>query len=998
MVDLAAVGIAMDTSQVKSGEQVVVRSFANIADAQSKMNRFIEERERLERRAAEATKLRIETEQRAASGERVRAAFFRETVELEKRAIAELAAARRAAWAEGGPLFRAEAAAYAENASRAKVAAAAKREADQASRRLSGALSVLSTAAIGVPGPVGRVVSSLGALAIGSATTVGVLAGVAAISAAYTKLTEDSRKAREETDKLRGALQKAAEAYRAQDEPLTVFGEKMATLGKEAARFQRELTEELARGPARYGSSGLLIPGTGVDEAKVARLRGELRALGTEALTAQRQALAQVEANREAIETANTGTMQSFGDLADFQRLVAGEIAAAQGDAATLIQLEYETKLAKVEEAFAKLSAAGQRDARALKDQLVAVLDLERILALTGTDGYTARVTGRPPGTTLQPRGITTEFGAPVPPFTPEEERAWEQRYEAVLRTATDAFQRGFEEVFANGLAGFDDFFDALEKLAVQAASSIAAAMAIEALGIDQLLKNLTGPNGADFWSFGEGFKGRGATAVNAVGGFAAGSFFGSATNDPFGGLIGGAAGGAAVGGPVGAIVGGVSGLVTGLLGSSAQAAAAARRMEEARIAFGRALDDFVAAAAGGRGGLEQARLDVRRQADDLRRSVGDQYGPFNLPGRQDKLDQITKAEEEYLAFLEEEAALKRQQIGEDLDVRALRAQGRDEEADALALSIAQSRERLEIEALLKDQVDKSLLAQVDYVHGLEREAEAKRKAEEAARKETERLERQARVNEDLEVRLLRAEGKDDLADAMQRRINFEREYAQAMKDGLDEATLAMIEHVYAQEELAIATAKAADEAQKLIDAINAEARATENLTVRHLRATGAVFAADEAAQLFQQQEERRRAIEEGRSQEFIAYLDQVHAEERAFADNQRRQAQQDAFDAAVRSAFPADATFLPDSRTSVNLAVGVSESTAGQMTGLMRSQLTYLATLPDIRTILARIDARFATIETALGGRSLVQVFDEELGLEASGANAAAGVPPGNR
>lgn len=69
----------------------------------------------------------------------------------------------------------------------------------------AGFTSLLSSALQTAPG-VAQLGSTIGALAIGTATTVGVLAGVAAISLGWKVLTQDARDAKEQQEKLTTAL------------------------------------------------------------------------------------------------------------------------------------------------------------------------------------------------------------------------------------------------------------------------------------------------------------------------------------------------------------------------------------------------------------------------------------------------------------------------------------------------------------------------------------------------------------------------------------------------------------------------------------------------------------------------------------------------------------------------------------------------------------------------------------------------------------------------
>jgi hypothetical protein len=324
--------------------------------------------------------------------------------------------------------------------------------------------------------------------------------------------------------------------------------------------------------------------------------------------------------------------------------------------------------------------------------------------------------------------------------------------------------------------------------------------------------------------------------------------------------------------------------------------------------------------------------------------------------------------------------------------VRALRAQGRNEEADAMALQLAQAREYAAFQKELGDSFDLAMQTQLLYVQGLERQAVAQAAATRAAEEENARLRRQQDVVDDIAVRQLVVDGREDEAEALRLQIAHQREYEEAVRGGIDAVTLATLAEIQRQEALALAANQATREMEKLARAIEQEARATEDLTVRHLRATGAVYAADEAQQFFAQQLERRRAIEEGRSSEFLAYLDEVQTAERAWADEQRRIAQQSAFERGLGTGL--EAAFAPDSRTSVNLAVGISESTGGRIAGTLTSGLAYWAALPRIEDVLRESLA----VQRRLADGGLLSTVDAGLATLSAGSDTAAGVPPGNR
>lgn len=72
--------------------------------------------------------------------------------------------------------------------------------------RLRLPLTTLADHMLGLNRATGALASGILSLGIGTAATVGLVAGVAAIGFAYDKLTEDSKKAREEMEKLKGEM------------------------------------------------------------------------------------------------------------------------------------------------------------------------------------------------------------------------------------------------------------------------------------------------------------------------------------------------------------------------------------------------------------------------------------------------------------------------------------------------------------------------------------------------------------------------------------------------------------------------------------------------------------------------------------------------------------------------------------------------------------------------------------------------------------------------
>jgi hypothetical protein len=841
VVDLATVGIALDATKVEEGEKVVARSFANIEGASERMTATVQkgadamaQAAQAQQRLAAASSLRAEMEQKLARGEQVKTSTFFDLKRIEKNLIEEVAAAREAAWAKGSVLATAETAAHAENATRVAAAAAAKRQAVSASNQLNRALTTLSLSAAGIPGPIGRVVSAFGSLAAGGAVTVGVLAGVALISAAYEKLTGETRRVKEETDKLIESLLK-----RYNLEQGVTAQENQANLRARLAADEARIAAE-RRG--RFVSQGGAAPQLIIDEAAIQKAiekRGEtLKAIAQQERDREleRQGIAKSRADFEKQQASEAerraeAARRDATALRDLQLDAATTIARAHTDTARVIQLEYEQTVNGLRESFGRLG-------QAVPKELLQLLDVQRRADLIGA-ALTPRVVGQgTPFGGLQLRGID---GVKTPQELVDANAAIRERdiqeaqrsYEAALRTTSDAFQRGFAGIFDNGLEGFSQFFASVEDLAKQAAASIAATMTIKALGIDQLLKDITS-GATTFGGIGKGFEGPGSGKANALAGFAAGSIGagigqdigGDGAGGVFGSTLGGAAAGFAAGGPIGAIVGGVTGIVSGLAGLGSKAEAIQREYDRVNNQFAESLDEFLKSTSGFYDGFtgEQRRLakqfeDTQAEAvkifrgSPLGREIRDRFGVdlgvLNKIFREEgvdgikalrdglegvvgstedidvliaRLEELGEAGQAALQDLLEQQALLLAQVSEDLEVRALRAQGRNAEADAAAFANEQLRERLRLEEEFGDAFDESMRTQLEYTQGLEAEARAR-----------EKLANQLRFNAGLDVRQLELDGKTEEAAVLREAIAAQEEYNQAVREGMDAASLARL-------------------------------------------------------------------------------------------------------------------------------------------------------------------------------------------------------------
>ncbi len=1072
-LDLATVGIALDTSQVASGEKVVTGAFGRMADSSDKLNASVGRSAAFVNRAAQAEqeRLRVQREVSAAievGKERTRAlgvaeeqryaqeAKFEATRLRRNQQERELSAglqARSQAEREATEAFvRSQKAQEASAATIAKVATASTGAAGGL-RTVATTLSTVAAQSIGLRGGLGSLISSLGTMAVGGGVTIAVVAGITAISAAWNAFTSEAREAKDKTDALIASLLKARDARLGLD----VAGNKV-DIGIAVGEEQKKL-EALRRGSVRqFGGATVNVTDSKAIAESEARLRDltrardEAEAALEDKRTARRK---QEEADaKSAADKAASYTKDRLSQIASIRKAeqdAAVATATATGDFAKTEAALHAKAMANIDDQVKALTKVGDAERERLRTALLITEEAakqarlyDRLSSMLGTTE--AKVVD--PRTRI--RGVTTDFGNTGidPNLKGNIEGA-----EKAANATRDAFIKSFESIFTRGNDGFLSLFRNIEDMAIKYAAKTAAGFAFDKLKIGK--KNEDGST----------------------------SFGGTA--------------GAVIG--VGLVVGG---FVASMLDHAKKAREAYRSFDEARIAFGVSLDAYVANAMGTANSLSNAiaaSTAERKRQEDAARAVliagveagkaeGSKKGARIAQEAADEyeaaMQRIAEAAKADAERIRKEADDRKRTLAEDLAVRTLRAQGLGDEADTASLLIAQTRERLAIEKELGDQMDATTRAMLESAQAAEREALAKRQLIEEQRRQQDNrdlegstsargfrvdarraalagndkdagafgrqadaidarttasraafearqmfeagtisevmykqitaviedelnvslaeLQKQAedsakaiaetnrQANLDLGVRRLVLNGMTEAAEIERDRIAAEREYAQAVKDGLDATTLATLRKIQEDEAAAKAMQKLVDKTKALADAMYAQARATEDLTVRSLRATGNGGAADVASQLFAQQEERRKAIEEGRSADFIATLDRVQTEERAFADKARRDAQDAAFQAGLGQEPGTSA--IADSKTSVNFAVGITESTAGQITGSLRSGLVYWSYLP---TISADIKGMRSDLRN-LRGLTLGEI---DLGLATQGASAdlVAGNPVSN-
>ncbi len=737
-------------------------------------------------------------------------------------------------------------------------------------------LSTVATSSLPVNANLGRLGATLGGFALGATPTIAILAGFAAISAAISLIGEESRIAQGLIDDLLASAARRRERER----PGEVFNEQVQTLLRERARLDAQ---------RRRAEEGFETrDGRVVDETNVRRTTAAIRELDAalaeaghkyvdavgriNAATERTGRQAQIEADRarREAERAAREAEQRAKAAREFRTAALVAIATEQRDLATLIRTEYEQTVAGINDSFAKLSQDGQRAAAALRDAWLdaarKIRDSQLDLLSGGVfDGVTPRVVNTAqPG--APPRSLLARADVVVNQTLQRTSRTIQAWSDEVER------ERKARELLVRGVA--DAAFGAIE-----------AAASLGVLGNEAAAAAGRIAQGA------ERFAGALATAQAAGG-------LGFANTAQAGGTLG----------VIGAGLG-VAGTILGsIFGGGEDAHQAALRLEAARERWQRALEGF-AEIHSPLSSLERAQRDLKRQFDDLVKVAAEARG-ISISGN--NIDEIRKAlealrnlprgsaavrallgdldklTEEYLKNIE---ALKKrfeedQRLTRlDLEARALRARGLDEEAERAALNAQQQRE---IARALEEGWEEASLAALRHVHALELEAQARAEAERA-------IARQEQRNQflgDLTVRELRLGGNDRGADqaALQfAALQREAEVRRLFREGLiTEAEMARaIGLIYGELGKAMADltkqyAEQAEQARQLERAFLAD------LEVRDLEARGLTEQARQRRRQLQQDREIQEAVERGLSDAAIAALRHVHA-----LEDQRDAAQQ---------------------------------------------------------------------------------------------------------
>lgn len=558
--------------------------------------------------------------------------------------------------------------------------------------------SVASLAAqsVGAHPVMGRLANVVGSFALGGAMTVGVLGGLAAIGLAMRLMGEDAKEARERQEELLGTLEDLAERRRIDAlgpggefvEPMAATEARIAEIREEIER-RREIADQIRADLDEMAARPLDVE-PGEASAMQRALEGQREAIAelTAELHQRNQALRagreETEEARAEAEKAAAEEAKRLAEERERQALLAEGRRAMQADLSrsteTLQALDgmADSLAAKADSLRLDIALArSAEEAGNLHRELVAVLaQLEEI----GEERIRQMLT---PGVGVTGAGGTLANG----------------------RFGRDAFSR--QQGLGTGQLGEFGLDDLITPRYIQPINDTT-----DAIGNLAKVSQAAAP-----------LLGEAGNALSSIlGGIAAGGAMGATT----------------------AIVGAVGALLSGLTESSAEAA---------RVAAGwdRALDDF--ASAWDRQTLMQERMsDANQQFLDLANQAGarthwemffadmeavqafvDRFRGTSTGSLSDlaaELEPLLKAYEDHVAGMQEVLAEQEANLTEDLEVRMLRAQGLDEEADALAFAIKQEREL----AKAREQygADSEVVAYLEQVQAAEAAAEAMKELNDA--------------------------------------------------------------------------------------------------------------------------------------------------------------------------------------------------------------------------------------------------------------------------
>lgn len=743
---------------------------------------------------------------------------------------------------------------------------AAGRRANLGLGRLNDAMVTVARQGLGLNTVSGKLIDTVGTFAIGTAYMVPVLAGLAAIGYAWQKLTEESRKAREEAEKAIDTLNEAARLRELG--PAGDASTELAATLREQARLQRELA--IAESAQTDSNS--------ITGAALGTARSQQRHRDPEEIRAdlERVAVAVEEGQRQIFEN-----LSSEQERIDAERERANKTASKSADEAIRIEEQKARGLERLAAETARRRAASGGVVADLDQQLS---DARRLAAANRIGADAVEEVNRELSREQALRqALANAVPADVAAITSRVNALYDLR-DAEAETAK--IRETTQQEVAESLKTLEETQARLrEEEERRAAAAQAAAQAWRDAWVNAAYDVAS--------AFGDAARNSAAFLANAHDAIREASRAGSNAEKRSIGL--------------GVVGGFAAAAVSSVIDSRRERAEAVRQATEE---FDQVLDEYVAtladrsrfeqlaadAESGARGALDAllnkllADLATRGSfGAEAARKIKDAIAQgLDQQGLESILSQFGSEGQQILSIyldllrqIDEERQKEIDAATDSLRVRELAAQGLDDEADAL-------RRQIQYEQELKDAFELGGQALEDYTRSVQEQEEAARAAAEAERDRAEAV-RQLNAQLSHAQDLLSARGQD--RDAFIAGLNIKRnnsiaEFTQQFNDGLiSQAALTKL----IAESNEIFNAALAEYDQALLDSAAAALEAAraeefrqavdlENLKIRGLIAQGL----DDEAYLMKQQLELLQAVEQGRSAEYIALLKQVQAQELA--------------------------------------------------------------------------------------------------------------------
>lgn len=593
---------------------------------------------------------------------------------------------------------------------------------------------------------VGLLAEGLLKFALGHVETIAVIAGILAVAGAWRLLTEDSRKAREEQDKLTNALK---DWYRTEQEGET--GERQHQVDAARGSLKRDQDElkklqddnTSANAGRNYGEQ---VANQGAIEAlqRDIQLKKDAIEAGEKAIgKAQQDAFVSAQSSRdrelEAIVTSTNATKAERDraraslqeDLDISKRLMRQYMDS--GDPALLQNASDMSQNAKsIQDALApskKDIADAASAAKEFSDEMTRILEGAKGLKVQFADRAMAQQVGelakqlnavhdKLPGIGDENR----RAAAAMKDFSIEAQDL-SMHLRSDLLTAVNEFTmtgfRSFEGFFASlatlskrtvGMIGED-----LDKLKQKQVSAMAAGDYGAAISISKQISTLSS------------YQQMAGYASIGLGGIQDGAQMGQMTQSASGGAIlggiSGAAQGAAmgttlmpgIGTATGAIIGGLAGVVSGFISGTTAAEALSKSMADMKRQFDITIDD-IKVSLGEESPLDAALAKTTEQIQQLTAQAKDAYGMFyELKGG---MADMKKIGDQLIQQTKDQIALNEKTTQESLQARMLRAEGNTVAADALDLQVEQQKEYAQF---VKEGADQATLDYLKQVQAQER-------------------------------------------------------------------------------------------------------------------------------------------------------------------------------------------------------------------------------------------------------------------------------------